>query len=121
MTDSLTAHDETTALNGLHFHYREWGDRAAPPLALLHGFTGNARHWDTFAQTVAARYRVLALDQRGHGEDRLVRVGCVEDAQAHEQVAVSDAQAGGGCGHNGSQIELRWTDQDVLAFAAVDG
>ena len=46
----------------------DWGNRQAPPLVLLHGFTGNARHWDTFARVMAERYRVLALDQRGHGE-----------------------------------------------------
>jgi pimeloyl-ACP methyl ester carboxylesterase len=35
---------------------------------LLHGFTGHARSWDAFAQAMSADYRVLALDQRGHGE-----------------------------------------------------
>src|SRR5438445_5337545 len=60
--------DETLTLNGLRFHYRDWGSREAPPLVLLHGFTGNARHWDTLARAMADRYRVLALDQRGHGE-----------------------------------------------------
>jgi esterase len=62
------ARDETVTLDGLRFHYRDWGDPAAPPLVLLHGFTGNAHQWDTFARTMTDRYRVLALDQRGHGE-----------------------------------------------------
>ena len=35
---------------------------------LLHGFTGHARSWDAFAEAMTDRYRVLALDQRGHGE-----------------------------------------------------
>jgi pimeloyl-ACP methyl ester carboxylesterase len=34
----------------------------------LHGFTGHARSWDHFAEAMTDRYRVLALDQRGHGE-----------------------------------------------------
>ena len=68
MDTAPLARDETVTLDGLRFHYRDWGDPAAPPLVLLHGFTGNARQWDTFARAMADRYRVLALDQRGHGE-----------------------------------------------------
>jgi esterase len=60
--------DHLLTLNGMQFHYRDWGNLHASPLALLHGFTGNARHWDTFARVMADRYHVLALDQRGHGE-----------------------------------------------------
>jgi pimeloyl-ACP methyl ester carboxylesterase len=60
--------DETVTLNGLRFHYRDWGDPSAPPLVMLHGFMGTARDWDTLAQGMVDRYRVLALDQRGHGE-----------------------------------------------------
>ena len=44
------------------------GKPASAATGLLHGFTGNARHSDTFARVMAERYRVLALDQRGHGE-----------------------------------------------------
>ena len=55
-------------LGGLRFHYLEWGDPAAPPLVLLHGFAGHARSWDHVAEPLAGRFRVLALDQRGHGD-----------------------------------------------------
>src|SRR5579862_3645570 len=67
---SMTVTDELIELRGLRFHYRDWaGPRAgAPDLVLLHGFTGHARSWDAFAQGMSDRYRVLALDQRGHGE-----------------------------------------------------
>jgi len=65
--------DELIELRGLRFHYRDWAaERAAeadaPVLVLLHGYTGHARSWDAFAAAMAADYRVLALDQRGHGE-----------------------------------------------------
>jgi esterase len=60
--------DQLAMLNGLRFHYREWGAEAAPPLVLLHGYTSHARTWDTFARALADRCRVFALDQRGHGE-----------------------------------------------------
>jgi pimeloyl-ACP methyl ester carboxylesterase len=65
---STPVRDGTLTLNGLRFHYRDWGSPQALPLVLLHGFTSNARHWDTLAQAMAERYRVVALDQRGHGE-----------------------------------------------------
>jgi 2-(acetamidomethylene)succinate hydrolase len=43
----------------------ERGD--GPLLMLLHGITANARVWDPIAEALADRYRVVAVDQRGHG------------------------------------------------------
>jgi len=68
MTAPVT--DELIELRGLRFHFRDWpaAKPGAPDLVLLHGFTGHARSWDAFAEAMSDRYRVLALDQRGHGE-----------------------------------------------------
>jgi pimeloyl-ACP methyl ester carboxylesterase len=60
--------DRTIVLNGQRFHYTEWGASTAPALVMLHGVTGHARTWDEEAAALASRYRVLALDQRGHGD-----------------------------------------------------
>ncbi len=60
--------DEAVILDELRFHYRDWGDPAAPPLVLLHAYLQHARTWDTVARGLADRFRVLALDQRGFGE-----------------------------------------------------
>jgi pimeloyl-ACP methyl ester carboxylesterase len=68
MATEIDARDCTVTLNGLKFHYRDWGNEGAQALVLLHGFTGHARTWDTLARAMRDRYRVLALDQRGHGE-----------------------------------------------------
>lgn len=68
MTTRTEAQDKTVTLNGLRFNYRDWGNAGAKPLVLLHGFTGHARSWDTFAEAMRDRYHVLALDQRGHGD-----------------------------------------------------
>jgi pimeloyl-ACP methyl ester carboxylesterase len=35
---------------------------------MLHGLTGHAHTWDHTAAALSDRYRVLALDQRGHGD-----------------------------------------------------
>ena len=62
--------DELIELRGLRLHYRDWPGPTpdAPVLVLLHGYTGHARSWDYCAAELSDRYRVLALDQRGHGE-----------------------------------------------------
>ncbi len=66
----MTVTDELIELRGMRFHFRDWAPAkaGAPDLVLLHGFTGHARSWDAFAEAMSDRYRVLALDQRGHGE-----------------------------------------------------
>lgn len=66
----MTVTDELIELRGLRFHYRDWAGQkpGLPILVLLHGYTGHSRSWDTFAAGMTDRYRVLALDQRGHGE-----------------------------------------------------
>src|SRR5580704_473392 len=62
--------DDLIEMRGLRFHFRDWRSSRmdAPSLILLHGYTGHARSWDAFAEAMTDRYRVLALDQRGHGE-----------------------------------------------------
>ncbi len=68
MTADTAVRDRDITINGLRLHYREWGDTSAPPLVLLHGFTGHAASWDTFAEAMSSRFHVFALDQRGHGD-----------------------------------------------------
>jgi len=86
MVDVGKVDDETFALNGLRFHYRAWGDPASPPVVLQHASTSHARSWDTVARAPAGRYRVLALDQRGHGETDWA-------TDYHEQRLVEDLAA----------------------------
>lgn len=60
--------DKQLTLNGLRFHYLDWGNADAQSLVCLHGFTSHAHSWDTFGRAMRDQYHVLALDQRGHGE-----------------------------------------------------
>ena len=53
--------------HGLTLNLLEWS-RDGRPLLLLHGFGHSARVWDPVAPVLASRYRVLALDARGHGD-----------------------------------------------------
>lgn len=43
------------------------GGPERPAVLMLHGLLGRASHWAPTARRLAPRYRVLALDQRGHG------------------------------------------------------
>ncbi|MFD4932514.1 alpha/beta fold hydrolase [Peribacillus butanolivorans] len=54
-------------LNGLTFQYRESGEPSAPPLVALHALGTSAETWDQVAAVLGKKYRVLAIDQRGHG------------------------------------------------------
>ena len=54
--------------NGIRHHYLEWGDAGNPPLLMLHATGLCAWPWKPMARRLAQRYRVLAFDQRGHGD-----------------------------------------------------
>jgi len=76
--------ERTVKVNGLTLHYLDWGPADAPPVVLLHGVTGHARVWDHLAERLVPGRRVLALDQRGHGDsdpapDDDYRVGTMAD------------------------------------------
>jgi pimeloyl-ACP methyl ester carboxylesterase len=60
-------------LRQLRFHFLEWGHPDAPPIVLLHGGHQSAHSWDLVSLHLARRYRVLALDQRGHGDSEWPR------------------------------------------------
>lgn len=55
---------------GVRLRVHEWGDPGAPPLLLCHGMLDHARGFDTLAPRLASRFRVLALDARGHGDSQ---------------------------------------------------
>jgi 3-oxoadipate enol-lactonase len=44
------------------------GAADAPPLVLLHGLGSDASTWDAVAAEFAKHFRVVAIDQRGHGD-----------------------------------------------------
>jgi pimeloyl-ACP methyl ester carboxylesterase len=59
---------QTTTINGATLYYEDHGDRDGQPVLLLHGGFSNAEWWANLAPVlVAAGYRVVAMDSRGHG------------------------------------------------------
>ncbi|MER5777356.1 alpha/beta hydrolase [Streptomyces sp. NPDC002039] len=62
----MTWTDRTVVRGGVRISCRDWGG-SGPPIVLLHGLAGHAGEWDTLARNLSRRYRVVAVDQRGHG------------------------------------------------------
>ena len=67
-----TEHPRPTALlghsiqiNGLSMYYE--GSGVGKPLVLLHGFGGCTKTWEPFVDALAAHYRLIVVDLRGHG------------------------------------------------------
>ena len=69
-----TPNDCYIDLRGLPFHYRDWGGDGRPVL-LLHGLASTCHIWDLVAPLLAEDFRVVALDQRGHGQSAQVDEG----------------------------------------------
>lgn len=53
---------------GVSLHALEWGDPAAQPVLLAHGMWDHARSFAVLGPLLAERFRVIALDARGHGD-----------------------------------------------------
>src|SRR5688572_4185109 len=64
--------DRYVTVNGLRIHYLDWGAQGSaegkPTLILLHGTGRLARSFDPIAPRYRDRFRVIAMDMRGHGD-----------------------------------------------------
>jgi pimeloyl-ACP methyl ester carboxylesterase len=78
-------------VGGLGIAVHEWGDRAGQPVFLVHGGFDFGRTYEVFAPKLAAAgWRVVAWDQRGHGDsDHAALYGW--DADVRDAMAVLDA------------------------------
>ncbi|HEX9960803.1 MAG TPA: alpha/beta hydrolase [Pyrinomonadaceae bacterium] len=57
-----------TDVDGLHMHYQQFGEHAAPVLLLIHGYTSSTAVWRTVAPLFAGRgFQVIAVDLIGFG------------------------------------------------------
>ncbi|WP_194816159.1 alpha/beta fold hydrolase [Nocardia sp. XZ_19_385] len=66
---------EAVSADGTTIVYQVNGPADARPLVLVHGWSANLRCWGAAADDLAERYRVIALDLRGHGYSDIPAAG----------------------------------------------
>ena len=119
----------TYTSHGLKLHYLDWGNEGAPLLILIHGTRDHARSWDWTARALRHRWRVIAVDLRGHGDSQwspdhaylaaylVLDIADLVDALGHEQATF--------VGHSfGGNISARYAalfPQRVHKLVLVDG
>jgi pimeloyl-ACP methyl ester carboxylesterase len=54
-------------------HYLEWNPGGDETLVMLHGNSANAWWWEPMVALMPARFRMIAIDLRGHGDSEWVR------------------------------------------------
>jgi esterase len=86
-----TFKDRQVNARGLNFHCVAWGNATLAPVLCLHGITQTAHSWDEVAAALASDYRVLCLDQRGHGDSDWAADGdYTRQTQAADVDAITD-------------------------------
>lgn len=84
---------------GIRLRALDWGGgKDAPPMLLLHGVGGNAWAWGALAPLLRQRlgdaYRIVAIDQRGHGDSDRPAEGYEAELFGRDVLAVQDALGG---------------------------
>ncbi len=59
---------EVTIADDVTLAYDERGDQDAQPLVLIHGVSMSRRYFHRQLEPLSERYRVIAVDLRGHGD-----------------------------------------------------
>ena len=63
-------------LNSIELYYEEYGDGEGAVI-LLHGFLSSLKMWsNSYVPDLMKRYKVYAIDARGHGNSNNVKIGC---------------------------------------------
>ena len=65
--DRFTPSEHWTDIGDLKVRYLDWGGDG-PPLMALHGLASSAHWYDIVAPLLRDRHRIIAPDQRGHGQ-----------------------------------------------------
>ncbi len=91
MSNTSEPTDHFVQVNGLNIHYVDWGGDSNRNLLLAHGQGGTAHSWDFIARELCDEFRVIALDQRGHGDSDHTEEGYAVTAFANDLAKFVDA------------------------------
>src|SRR5579884_3850706 len=67
MSSAVSPDDRVIQVGDVAFHIRVWSE-TGHPIVLLHGLASSSHIWDLVAPLLASQFRVIAVDERGHGE-----------------------------------------------------
>ncbi|WP_328390164.1 alpha/beta fold hydrolase [Nocardia sp. NBC_00416] len=80
-----------TTVDGARLRVHSYGPADAEPIVLIHGWSCCIEYWHPQINAFADRYRVIAYDQRGHGDSTLGRAPLSDRTLADDLSAVLDA------------------------------
>ena len=90
-TNSL---EQWASIRDLRMRYLDWGAPQdhddAPPILALHGLASSAHWYDILAPLLRDRYRIIAPDQRGHGQTTQASDGYGWHSVASDAVGLLD-------------------------------
>lgn len=102
-------HSHFVNIDGMRIHYQEFGDAAAPPIVMIHGYTASVYSWRSSAPMIAGSgFRVLLVDLVGFGySDKPRHFEYTIDAQARMVTRLMDRLGIGqavlaGCSYGGA-------------------
>lgn len=115
------------SIGDLQVHYLEWPG-AGPPVVALHGLASSAHWYHRLAHRLAGEYRIIAPDQRGHGQTTQAPSGYDWQTLASDVVGLMDHLEVGQAavlghswgGHVASNLAARFPER-VSRLVMIDG
>ncbi|WP_431967386.1 alpha/beta fold hydrolase [Nocardia sp. bgisy134] len=80
-----------TTVDGAQLRVHAYGPADGEIIVLIHGWSCCIEYWNPQINALADRYRVIAYDQRGHGESTLGRIAPSGETLADDLATVLDA------------------------------
>lgn len=105
----MTPREGSVRVNGVDIHYVQWGRDDAPPLLAVHPTGFLSWTWAPVAERLATRWRVIANDQRGHGDSAKPDGGYDFETFArdlHGLIGALGLRAPAGIGHSSGATTL---------------
>ena len=75
--------DGSVSVDGLRMCYTDWGG-SGPSIVLVHGLASTRRIWAPLAPLLTDTFRVVTMDQRGHGESDKPEAGYDFDSMVRD-------------------------------------
>jgi pimeloyl-ACP methyl ester carboxylesterase len=87
MVTATSYQEKSASVGSLTLRYQEWGEPTAPAVLMLHGFGVSGHMFDEFGDRASGSLRLIALDQRGHGDSDWAK-----DGEYSREAFVSDIE-----------------------------